>query len=201
MSVLYCDADGNVHGKPPFEKAFTQAATLLVYLPNADTARSILAYTNAKRVTAPNTSPLTWSNDLATLAQTRANYNLNDSVSKKTLSLTHGDLCLGSGSQCPNVGQNLAIETGGTAASAAKNSVDGWYNEKSLWDRSKGDAFLSPAGHYTQLMWKDTTQVGCAIASGTLNGQPLYSTACNYSPYGNVAGKFTTNVAAPLTPP
>jgi len=40
-------------------------------------------------------------------------------------------------------------------------------------------------GHYTQIIWKNTTAVGCALAS---NGKTDYL-VCRYSPAGNVVGQ------------
>jgi len=40
-------------------------------------------------------------------------------------------------------------------------------------------------GHYTQIVWKNTTFVGCALAS---NGRSDYL-VCRYSPPGNVEGE------------
>jgi hypothetical protein len=40
-------------------------------------------------------------------------------------------------------------------------------------------------GHYTQVVWKSTTSVGCALAS---NGQTDYL-VCRYSPAGNIIGQ------------
>jgi hypothetical protein len=139
---------------------------------------------------------MTWNADLATLAQKRADTNLNASIQSGSLSQSHGDLTLPNGFR---VGQNLAIETGSSPAVAAANAVNGWYNEKALWDASSGKAFLKSAGHYTQLMWKGSTQVGCALSTGTLNSLPLVAVACNYSPPGNVTGEanFVANVDAP----
>ena len=163
---------------------------------NNAVAQTMLGLTNAKRATSAGTKPMTWNADLATLAQKRADTNLNASIQSGSLSQSHGDLTLPNGAR---VGQNLAIETGSSPAVAAANAVNGWYNEKALWDASSGKAFLKSAGHYTQLMWKGSTQVGCALSTGTLNSLPLVAVACNYSPPGNVTGEanFVANVDAP----
>lgn len=163
---------------------------------NNAVAQTMLGLTNAKRATSAGTKPMTWNADLATLAQKRADANLNASIQSGFLTESHGDLTLPNGSR---VGQNLAIETGSSPAVAAANAVNGWYNEKALWDASSGKAFLKSAGHYTQLMWKGSTQVGCALSTGTLNSLPLVAIACNYSPPGNVTGEanFVANVDAP----
>ena len=47
---------------------------------------------------------------------------------------------------------------------------------------------IKPSGnylHYTQIIWKKTTEVGCAISKCN-NGN--YYCVCNYSPPGNVIG-------------
>ena len=40
-------------------------------------------------------------------------------------------------------------------------------------------------GHYTQLVWRDTQQVGCAVARGPANDVLV----CRYWPAGNVIGR------------
>ncbi|NJP11866.1 MAG: hypothetical protein HC866_22300 [Leptolyngbyaceae cyanobacterium RU_5_1] len=40
-------------------------------------------------------------------------------------------------------------------------------------------------GHYTQIVWRNTKQIGCGVARG--NGKEIW--VCNYNPPGNVIGR------------
>jgi pathogenesis-related protein 1 len=68
------------------------------------------------------------------------------------------------------------------------DAVSSWGSEKSFFDTRtktcKGD--WSTCGHYTQLIWKQTTKVGCAIATCS-NGNLIV--VCNYDPAGNMQGE------------
>lgn len=63
-------------------------------------------------------------------------------------------------------------------------------------------------GHLTQIIWKDTTAVGCAtvdcsgrgLAKVGSNVPPLF-TVCNYKGPGNYAGEYDKNVFPPLGEP
>lgn len=49
----------------------------------------------------------------------------------------------------------------------------------------------SPAtGHWTQVVWKSTTAVGCGAARCSFGSFVV----CRYSPPGNVMGQFAQNV-------
>jgi hypothetical protein len=64
--------------------------------------------------------------------------------------------------------------------------VDGWGSEKRDYH---GDPVtldnLARVGHYTQMVWRGTTLVGCALALGR-NSEVL---VCRYSPPGNFLGR------------
>jgi hypothetical protein len=45
-------------------------------------------------------------------------------------------------------------------------------------------------GHYTQIVWKKSTQIGVGKAGGIV--------VLNYSPPGNYRGSYTANVPCPL---
>ncbi|KIJ98325.1 hypothetical protein K443DRAFT_104102, partial [Laccaria amethystina LaAM-08-1] len=53
---------------------------------------------------------------------------------------------------------------------------------------------FSPAtGHFTQVVWKSTTQVACAMVNcgpGTIFPQASTYTVCRYTPPGNIQGQF-----------
>ena len=66
-------------------------------------------------------------------------------------------------------------------------AVDMWYNEVD----DPGYDFSNPGwdygtGHFTQVVWKGTTEVGCGVANGWV--------CCRYYPPGNYMGQFPENV-------
>lgn len=142
---------------------------------------------------------LTWD---ATLAQ----YALNTA---NTCKFAH-DMNQGGG----GYGQNLA-SWGGTGSlegtrvkTAASGVTNQWYNgEMELFQGLYGQSEPSSMsgfegwGHFTQLVWKDTTKVGCATvqcAPGTVLSFQSWYTVCNYNPPGNFAGQYGSNVLRPL---
>jgi hypothetical protein len=65
---------------------------------------------------------------------------------------------------------------------------------------------LSGWGHFTQIVWKSTTAVGCYTQDCSKSGLgntgggniPAYFTVCNYSPPGNYIGSFKDNIGVSL---
>lgn len=58
-------------------------------------------------------------------------------------------------------------------------AVDAWYDEVKQYNFAR-QGFSAATGHFTQLVWKDTSRVGCAV-----NPNCSYRTyICQYSPPG-----------------
>lgn len=78
----------------------------------------------------------------------------------------------------PGFGENLAW--GYDSMSAA---VRAWYDEVSAYDFNTG-GFSGATGHFTQLVWRDSSKVGCAVNKAC--SMPTY--ICQYSPAGTRGG-------------
>ncbi|KAF8978699.1 CAP domain-containing protein, partial [Cyathus striatus] len=60
--------------------------------------------------------------------------------------------------------------------------------------------FSSATGHFTQVVWKSSTSIACAIANcpaGTIFNQTSKYVVCRYAPPGNYLGQFPQNVGHP----
>ena len=87
-----------------------------------------------------------------------------------------------------NMGENLYMSWGKTSVSGS-HVTDQWYNEIELYDYKK-PGFSEETGHFTQLIWKNTKEIGCgASCQGT-----TCAVTCNYYPAGNYIGEFEANV-------
>ena len=61
-------------------------------------------------------------------------------------------------------------------------------------------------GHFSQIVWKSTTEVGCATVvcdklGNVDSGSSLPFTVCNYNPPGNSNGEYADNVLKPVGNP
>ncbi|KAF5313070.1 hypothetical protein D9619_003028 [Psilocybe cf. subviscida] len=120
-------------------------------------------------------SALTWNDNLASKAQEWANKCV----------FQH------SGGQLGPFGENLAAGTGSSYGIAA--AIKSWTDEVSEYNPSN-----PVASHFTQVVWKGTSEVGCAVASCNGIFDPKFGPAkffvCEYSKQGNIIGQFPQNV-------
>lgn len=117
--------------------------------------------------------PLTWSPELAKVAQKWA-----DTLKKKGCAFEHSRT---------RYGENLAAGT--TGAMPPERVVAMWYEEIDKYSFKK-PRFSMETGHFTQLVWKGTTKLGCAMTQ--CNGFDVW--VCNYDPPGNVERGYKANV-------
>ena len=130
---------------------------------------SVLSAHNALRAK-HGVPPLSWSDSLAKEAQ-----GWSDKCVFEHSNMSHGE--------------NLA--QGSTGGYSPAEYVNDWYSEISSYDFTTGDSTDGNAvGHFTQVVWKSTTKVGCGFS--TCGDNDLL--VCNYSPAGNFAGQYLENV-------
>ncbi|KAJ5820433.1 secretion pathway protein Sls2/Rcy1 [Penicillium riverlandense] len=166
------------------------------YTSETDFKSAVLQASNGYR-TVHDASPLSWNEELAKYAKNWA------------------EKCIWEHSGGP-YGENLAF-----GYANASSAVDAWGNEGADYNFEKPTGFTEKTGHFTQLVWRSTTEVGCAAidcgytdessqsrrglflndraADGTSHAQGWY-VVCEYQPGGNVVGEhnefFRKNVRA-----
>jgi uncharacterized protein YkwD len=128
----------------------------------------ILAAHNAVRAEA-GVPPLRWDAGLATEAGEWARRLAG------TGRLTHSGTA---------TGENLWIGTAG--AFSVEGIIGSWTAERAAFRRAqRWDDDFPHVGHYTQMVWRGTTAVGCAVARGGGNDVLV----CRYQPPGNRVGE------------
>ncbi|CAH8604838.1 unnamed protein product [Dicrocoelium dendriticum] len=86
--------------------------------------------------------------------------------------------------QFSSVGQNVAA--GGSVPPAAQL----WVDEYKGYNLVQNTCNISSCGHYTQMVWAKTTDIGCSVTN--CQGKPNFGftlfIVCNYGPSGNFVG-------------
>lgn len=98
-------------------------------------------------------------------------------------------------------GENLAwTSVNGDFAGALRTAINMWYNEVSKYTYSNSDpANFAEVGHFTQVVWRSSTALGCAVQACANNRGTIV--VCRYTPPGNVLGQFGSNVLPPAPSP
>jgi pathogenesis-related protein 1 len=82
------------------------------------------------------------------------------------------------------VGENIYGSSGSGATPG--DAVTAWMSEASSYDYATND--LAAAGHYTQVVWRDSVRIGCAIVD--CPALTYHNTViCDYAPGGNISGQ------------
>ncbi|MFN6516412.1 MAG: CAP family protein [Nostoc sp. CreGUA01] len=103
-----------------------------------------------------------------------------------------------------NVGENIyasySTESTVDPTTLGNTAVKEWYDEIKDY-KYESPGFSSDTGHFTQVVWKGSTQLGCGAAQGTETIQGTkynaFYVVCQYAPAGNVQGQFPDNVLKP----
>ncbi|KAI9659040.1 MAG: hypothetical protein M1821_002000 [Bathelium mastoideum] len=170
-------------------------------LPTDSMASAAVVRHNDHRRNHTGTPDVAWDDTLASEAQTVANM----------CNWTHVTT-VGSG----DYGQNYGASPAG---STIEDAIEMWYSETNIFlssyygqlspanrgctDEGNGAYSCPEYGHFTQMIWKATTKIGCAIgdcSNGYVGGDggdapgsddPVFQ-VCNYGPPGNVNPDLTT---------
>ena len=115
--------------------------------------------------------PLVWDDAVAQTAQQWA-----DTLARSG-TLTHR----------PDTPYGENIWTGSADSFSMAAVVDDWGNEAEHFDlRTATCAAGKVCGHFTQIVWKTTSKLGCGKATGADGNDYV---VCNYDPAGNVGGQ------------
>jgi pathogenesis-related protein 1 len=120
--------------------------------------------------------PVRWSEEVAAFAQQWA-----DHLASSRCGMEHRPR---SGKWQQQYGENLFI---GTASHyGTSDAVMAWAGEKTKYHGGPlQSSRWADAGHYTQMVWRDTLRIGCATA--VCKGMLIV--VCNYDPRGNYLGQ------------
>ena len=132
----------------------------------ASLARAMLAAHNAVRARVAD-PPLAWSDQLAAVARDWADHLI----------------ATGQFAHRPNnrYGENLYTISGAIASPAQVVAM--WADEARQYN-IRTNSCAGVCGHYTQIVWRSTRAVGCAVASDARRQVWV----CDYNPAGNVVG-------------
>jgi len=83
-----------------------------------------------------------------------------------------------------SLGENLAF--GGTFVGGVRR----WYDEIKNTNKGLVSSFSGSTGHYTQIVWKSSTAIGCGTSGSLL--------VCQYGEAGNYQGQFDKQVQGPV---
>ncbi|XP_072498524.1 cysteine-rich secretory protein 3-like isoform X2 [Notamacropus eugenii] len=119
---------------------------------------------------ATNMLKMQWSKEAQKTAQAWAEHCVLEH--SKSQNRTHGRLC----------GENLFMSS---APLPWTKAIEAWHDEYKHFEFGKGSTSDQAVGHYTQVMWYSTYEVGCGCAQCP-KASYKYFYVCHYCPTGNI---------------
>ncbi|KFM27486.1 Protein PRY1 [Auxenochlorella protothecoides] len=103
-------------------------------------------------------------------------------------------------------GQNILVAWGPITDGGCSMAMQYWYNNEAGSYDYANPSFQADSGHFSQIVWLSTTQMGCAVAqcpgsswyAGPTAGN-WHFIVCDFDPSGNVDGEFAANVLPETT--
>jgi hypothetical protein len=129
----------------------------------------------------PPLPPVTWDATLADVAFNYLSKCQGTTLSDHNANRTKEYAALGGKDY---VGENIYASSGKSVEPAA--ALKSWMNEADAFDYDSPN--LSAAGHYTQVVWRTSVRIGCAIVNCPNMKYPN-NVLCDYAPGGNVNGQ------------
>ena len=100
----------------------------------------------------------------------------------------------------------MTTEMNADEQDSIENAITSWVEEESDFAAAGGYGSADApntsemTGHFTQVVWKGTSKIGCATITCN-SGMPLGGsgtfTVCNYKEAGNMMGAYAENVLSP----
>jgi len=145
---------------------------------NLITKNKVVSRTNEIRQEVFNGSLIVWSDDVAQSAQNYAEVLASSGAFEHDLN--------------NNYGENLYASS---RVASYVDAIDVWYSEKPDYTYENNScASGKVCGHYTQLIWEESQEMGCGISvykKGTFKGGVVI--VCRYNPPGNFIGEKPFN--------
>ncbi|XP_041951822.1 serotriflin-like [Alosa sapidissima] len=132
--------------------------------------------------TASNMLKMSWNSEAAANAQQWADActETHSTSSKRSISTS-------------GCGENLFFSS---APLSWDDAIQAWFNEDKHYKYGQGPIGNATVGHYTQVVWYRSNEIGCGVAYCP-NGGFAYFYVCHYCPPGNVFFKGHNGYAYP----
>ncbi|KAJ5491181.1 hypothetical protein N7539_002748 [Penicillium diatomitis] len=179
--------------------ATTQAAAP-ASAPAGNSYQSTVLYNHNVHRSNHSASSLDWSADLESSAKVLA----SRCVYEHDVSIPGGSIAAGSYGQ--NIGYGVEASDVGVMITNLMYNDEINYFPQPYGSPNPDMTLFDKWGHFSQIVWKGTTHVGCATVTcpnlGNVDSSmALPFTVCNYYPAGNVGTEYGDNVLAPLRQP